>query len=130
MLCVEQMKTRLRAHPVPIQLPIGAEDNFQGIVDLIKMKAFVHKDDLGKVIEEQDIPTEMQADAEKFRSEMIEAAAEQDEELMMNSKRYSTCYMWFFIQKQRCTRIIKCSCRFHAITIRYSSYQRCRHGRK
>ena len=83
MLCVEQMKTRLRAHPVPIQLPIGAEDNFQGIVDLIKMKAFVHKDDLGKVIEEQDIPAEMQADAEKFRSEMIEAAAEQDEELMM-----------------------------------------------
>ena len=61
MLCVEQMKTRLRAHPVPIQLPIGAEDNFQGIVDLIKMKAFVHKDDLGKVIEEQDIPAEMQA---------------------------------------------------------------------
>ena len=83
MLCVEQMKTRLRAHPVPIQLPIGAEDNFQGIVDLIKMKAFVHKDDLGKVIEEQDIPAEMQADAEKFRAEMIEAAAEQDEELMM-----------------------------------------------
>ena len=83
MLCVEQMKTRLRAHPVPIQLPIGAEDNFQGIVDLIKMKAFVHKDDLGKIIEEQDIPAGMQADAEKFRSEMIEAAAEQDEELMM-----------------------------------------------
>ena len=83
MLCVEQMKTRLRAHPVPIQLPIGAEDNFQGIVDLIKMKAFVHKDDLGKVIEEQEIPEELKADAEKFRSEMIEAAAEQDEELMM-----------------------------------------------
>ena len=83
MLCVEQMKTRLRAHPVPIQLPIGSEDNFQGIVDLIKMKAFIHKDDLGKVIEETDIPAEMQADAEKFRSEMIEAAAEQDEELMM-----------------------------------------------
>ncbi len=83
MLCVEQMKTRLRSHPVPIQLPIGAEDNFQGIVDLIKMKAFIHKDDLGKVIEETDIPAEMQADAEKFRLEMIEAAAEQDEELMM-----------------------------------------------
>ena len=79
MLCVEQMKTRLRAHPVPIQLPIGAEDNFQGIVDLIKMKGFVHKDDLGKVIEEQEIPEELKADAEKFRSEMIEAAAEQDE---------------------------------------------------
>ena len=83
MLCVEQMKTRLRAHPVPIQLPIGAEDNFQGIVDLIKMRAFIHKDDLGKEIEETDIPEELKADAEKFRSEMIEAAAEQDEELMM-----------------------------------------------
>ena len=83
MLCVEQMKTRLRAHPVPIQLPIGAEDNFQGIVDLIKMKAFIHKDDLGKEIEETDIPEELKADAEKFRAEMIEAAAEQDEELMM-----------------------------------------------
>ena len=83
MLCVEQMKTRLRAHPVPIQLPIGAEDNFQGIVDLIKMRAFIHKDDLGKEIEETDIPEDMKADAEKFRSEMIEAAAEQDEELMM-----------------------------------------------
>ena len=83
MLCVEQMKTRLRAHPVPIQLPIGAEDNFKGIVDLIKMKAFIHKDDLGKDIEITDIPEDMKADAEKFRSEMIEAAAEQDEELMM-----------------------------------------------
>ena len=83
MLCVEQMKTRLRAHPVPIQLPIGAEDNFKGIVDLIKMRAFIHKDDLGKEIEETDIPAELKADAEKFRSEMIEAAAEQDEELMM-----------------------------------------------
>ena len=81
--CVDQIKNRLGAHPVPIQLPIGAEDNFQGIVDLIKMRAFIHKDDLGKVIEEQDIPENMKADAEKYRSEMIEAAAEQDDELMM-----------------------------------------------
>ena len=81
--CVDQMKERLGCHPVPIQLPIGAEDNFQGIVDLIKMRAFVHKDDLGKVIEEQDIPEDMKADAEKYRSEMIEAAAEQDDDLMM-----------------------------------------------
>ena len=81
--CVEQIKSRLGAHPVPIQLPIGAEDNFQGIVDLIKMRAFIHKDDLGKEIEERDIPADMQADAEKYRAEMIEAAAEQDEEIMM-----------------------------------------------
>ena len=81
--CVDQIKNRLGAHPVPIQLPIGAEDNFQGIVDLIKMRAFIHKDDLGKEIEETEIPENMKADAEKYRSEMIEAAAEQDDELMM-----------------------------------------------
>ena len=81
--CVEQMKTRLNANAVPIQLPIGAEDSFVGIVDLIKMKAFVHKDDLGKEIEEQDIPAELVELANKYRSQMVEAAAEQDDELMM-----------------------------------------------
>ena len=83
MLCVDQLKNRLKANAVPIQLPIGAEDQFKGIVDLIKMRAFIHKDDLGKEIEETDIPEDMKADAEKFRSEMIEAVADQDEELMM-----------------------------------------------
>ena len=81
--CVEQMKTRLNANAVPIQLPIGSEDNFQGIVDLIKMRAFVHKDDLGREIEECDIPEDMKADAETYRAAMIEAAAEQDDDLMM-----------------------------------------------
>ena len=83
MLCVEQLKNRLHANAVPIQLPIGKEDYFQGIVDLIKMKAFIHKDDLGKEIEETDIPEDMKEDAETWRQNMIEAAAEQDEELMM-----------------------------------------------
>ena len=81
--CVEQMKTRLNANAVPIQLPIGSEDNFQGIVDLIKMRAFVHKDDLGREIEECDIPEDLKADAEKYRAAMVEAAAEQDDDLMM-----------------------------------------------
>ncbi len=81
--CVEQMKTRLHANAVPIQLPIGAEDEFKGVVDLIKMKAFIHKDDLGKEIEETDIPEDLKAKAEEYRLAMIEAAAEQDEELMM-----------------------------------------------
>ena len=81
--CVEQMKERLGCHPVPIQLPIGSEDNFAGIVDLIKMRAFIHKDDMGKEIEETDVPEELKADAEKYRAEMIEAVAEQDDELMM-----------------------------------------------
>ena len=82
-LCVEQMKTRLKTHPVPIQLPVGKEDQFLGIVDLMKMKAYIQTDKLGQVIEEQEIPEDMKADAEKYRNEMIEAAAEQDDELMM-----------------------------------------------
>ena len=81
--CVEQMKHRLHANAVPVQLPIGAEDQFKGVIDLVKMRAFVHKDDLGKDIEEMDIPDDMKEKAEKYRSEMVEAAAEQDEELMM-----------------------------------------------
>ena len=83
MACVEQMKDRLNANAVPVQLPIGAEDNFKGIVDLIKMRAFIHKDDLGREIEETDIPEELKAMAEEYRAKMIEAAAEQDDELMM-----------------------------------------------
>ena len=80
---VQKIKDRLHANPVPIQLPIGAEDTFAGIVDLIKMRAFIHKDDLGKEIEETDIPADLKEKADKYRQEMIEAAAEQDEELMM-----------------------------------------------
>ena len=81
--CVQQMKDRLNANAIPVQLPIGAEDNFQGIVDLIKMKAFIHKDDLGKEISEEEIPEDLKAMAEEYRAKMIEAAAEQDDELMM-----------------------------------------------
>ncbi|MFR2534060.1 MAG: elongation factor G [Clostridia bacterium] len=81
--CVNQMKERLNANAVPIQLPIGAEDTFKGIVDLIKMRAFVHKDDLGKEIEEGEVPEDLKELADKYRAEMIEAAAEQDDELMM-----------------------------------------------
>ena len=81
-LCVDQLKNRLRANPVPVQLPVGAEDNFQGIVDLIKMKAFIHKDDLGKEIEETDIPADLVDQANEYREKMIEAAAEQDDALM------------------------------------------------
>ena len=81
--CVEQMKDRLNANAIPVQLPIGAEDTFVGIVDLVKMKAFIHKDDLGKEIEETEIPEDMKAMAEEYRAKMVEAAAEQDDELMM-----------------------------------------------
>ena len=81
--CVEQMKNRLHANAVPIQIPIGAEDEFKGVVDLISMKAFIHKDDLGKEIEETEVPADLKETAEKYRAAMVEAAAEQDEELMM-----------------------------------------------
>ena len=81
--CVEQMKERLNANAIPIELPIGAEDNFKGIVDLIKMRAFIHKDDLGKEIEECDIPEDLKEKAEQYRAIMLEAVAEQDDELMM-----------------------------------------------
>ncbi|MBR6034387.1 MAG: elongation factor G [Clostridia bacterium] len=80
---VEQMKERLHANAIPVQIPVGAEENFKGIVDLIKMKAFIHKDELGKEIEETEIPEELRAQAEKYRGEMIEAAAEADDDLMM-----------------------------------------------
>ena len=66
MLCVDQLKNRLKANAVPIQLPIGSEDNFQGIVDLIKMRAFIHKDDLGKEIEETDVPADLKEKAEEY----------------------------------------------------------------
>ena len=83
MLCVDQLKNRLHANAVPIQLPIGAEDGFQGIVDLVKMRALIHKDDLGREIEETDIPADLKDLAEEYHEKMVEAAAEQDEELMM-----------------------------------------------
>ena len=80
---IEQMKERLGANPVPMQLAIGAEENFEGVVDLIKMKA-VHwnPDDLGVTYEEGEIPAAMLSDCESWREAMIESAAEANEELM------------------------------------------------
>lgn len=80
---VGQIKDRLRATPVPVQLPIGAEEDFTGVIDLIKMKS-IHWDEASKGMEfdEGDIPADMQADCEKYREMMVEAAAEANEELM------------------------------------------------
>jgi len=80
---VNMIKERLGANPVPIQLPIGAEDKFVGIIDLVRMKAEIYKDDLGKEIEEADVPASMLEMAQEYREKMIEAAAESDEDLMM-----------------------------------------------
>lgn len=78
----EQIKSRLRANPVPIQLPIGAEENFKGVVDLIRMKAiYWNEEDKGMTYEEKDIPADMQAECESWREKMVEAAAEASEAL-------------------------------------------------
>jgi len=80
---VSMMKERLNANAVPIQLPIGKEETFTGIIDLMKMKAYIYKDDLGKEIVEEEIPEDMKDQAEEYRMAMVEAIAETDEELMM-----------------------------------------------
>ena len=80
---VSMMRERLGANAVPVQLPIGAEEGFEGLVDLIKMKAYYYMDDLGQEIEEREIPEDMQESAEQHREELVEAVAEQDENLMM-----------------------------------------------
>jgi len=79
---VQMMKDRLKCNAVPIQLPIGSEDTFKGIIDLITMKAEVYYDDLGKDMREEDIPEDMQELAQKYHDELIEAVAEQDDDLM------------------------------------------------
>jgi elongation factor G len=80
---VEQMKTRLGANPVPLQLPIGAEEHFQGVVDLIRQKAiYWNENDMGTTYDERDIPADLVEDCSKWREHMIEAAAESTDELM------------------------------------------------
>ncbi len=80
---VRMMRERLKCNAVPIQLPIGKEDTFKGIIDLIDMKADVYYDDLGKDVRVEEIPEDMKELAEQYHSELIEAVAEGDEELMM-----------------------------------------------
>ena len=81
--CLHQLETRLNCNPVAIQIPIGAEDNFQGIVDLIKMDAEIYKDDEGKIMETVEIPADLKEKAEEYRGKLVEAASEFDDELMM-----------------------------------------------
>lgn len=80
---VSMMKDRLKCNAVPIQLPIGAEETFCGIIDLVEMDAVIYKDDLGKDMEVTGIPEDMKEKAEEYRTNLLEAVAEQDEELMM-----------------------------------------------
>ena len=79
----DQMKTRLKANPVPVVVPIGAEDNFKGVVDLFKMKAIIWDEaSQGMKFSYEDIPADLEAEAQKWREQMVEAAAEASEELM------------------------------------------------
>ena len=79
---IQMMRDRLHTNAVPIQLPIGAEDTFEGIVDLVKMEAIVYEDDLGKVADEIEIPDNMREIAEEYRDKLLEACAECDDEFM------------------------------------------------
>ena len=79
---VNMMKERLKCNAVPIQLPIGSEETFKGVVDLVEMKSYVHNDDLGKDIRVGEIPADLMEKAKEYRAKLIEAIAEQDEELM------------------------------------------------
>ena len=80
---LDMIKDRLKANAVPIQLPIGKEENFKGIIDLLEMKAYIYYDDLGKDIRVEDIPEDMKDKAQEYHDQLIEAAAESDEDLMM-----------------------------------------------
>ncbi|MDO4859980.1 MAG: elongation factor G [Bacillota bacterium] len=80
---LDMVKDRLKANAVPVQLPIGAEEDFVGIIDLIEMKAEIYKDDLGKEFDIVEIPDELKDEAQKWRDELVEAVAEADEDLMM-----------------------------------------------
>ncbi|MDZ4221799.1 MAG: elongation factor G, partial [Patescibacteria group bacterium] len=79
---LDSIRARLTKRAYPIQLPIGAEENFSGIIDLLKMRAYIYKDDLGKDIEETEIPEDMKEKADKYRKELLEAIAENDEAIM------------------------------------------------
>jgi elongation factor G len=80
--CIQMMKDRLNARPAPLQLPIGKESEFLGIIDLIERKAMHYKGDLGEEVEEGPIPEDMKAEVEQYREQLVEMVAEQDEALM------------------------------------------------
>ena len=80
---VDMVRDRLKANAVPIQLPIGAEETFVGIIDLVTMKAEIYKDELGKEFETTDIPADMMDKAQEWREKLVESVCETDEELMM-----------------------------------------------
>jgi len=81
-MSVETIREKLGARPIPVQYPVGAEDNFQGVIDLITMKALIWKDDLGEKIDELPVPGDLEQRVNYLREQMVEAAAESDDTLM------------------------------------------------
>jgi len=79
---VDMMRDRLKCNAVPIQLPIGVEDSFKGIIDLVEMKAYVYYDNVGKDIRVEDIPDDLKDKADEYRNELLESAAELDDDIM------------------------------------------------
>lgn len=82
-MCVNMLRDRLKTNAVPIQIPVGTEDQFKGIIDLVKNEAIIYTDDLGTVMDSVEIPADLKEKAEEYRNTLLEAVAEQDEELMM-----------------------------------------------
>ena len=128
---VGTINDRLQANAHPIQLPIGAEDQFTGIIDLVEMKATMYGNDLGTDLEVIEIPEEYKAQAEEYREKLVEAVAEVDEDLMEKYlggeeisieelkaairkativSRILPCSLRFCFQKQRCSINVRCSC--------------------
>lgn len=100
--CVKQLRERLHANAVPIALPIGSEDTFKGIVDLLTMEACIHYDDLGKDVRHEAIPEDMKELAEQYRTELVEHIAETDDELMekyLNGEEFTVEEMKAAIRK-------------------------------
>ena len=126
---VEQIKTRLGKNAICLQLPIGKENDFIGIIDLFEMKAYIYNDDKGDDISVTDIPEDMQDDAELYRTELVEKICELDDDLMMeylegeepSTDSYKSsfeksnmrmcccsCMLRNSIQKQRCSETSGC----------------------
>ena len=142
---VRTLHERLQANAHPVQLPIGAEDEFSGIIDLVEMKAYNYTNDLGTDIEEIEIPGDLQDLAEEWRTKLVEAVAETDEELMMAylegeeidvptlkaairkatvAADFYPSILWFCLQEQRGSINVGWGYRLPSISIRRSSYQR------
>ena len=80
--CIDSVRERLKTNPLPLQMPIGMADTFQGVIDLLTMKAYIPEDDMGKIIEAKEIPEDLKAEAQKRHDALIEAVVELDDKLL------------------------------------------------